>query len=177
MSNEIPFLAPGCFGSALMYRTNDMVCPACPFNKQCEPAHKRSLAAMRKKFGISEIPENDDPVRKTEVADTPERMVLPKKVRELLRSLDGKNLNIVGKMQSGANPFEDLRKFRYMKIACHLIMKLDVPVTQELLSKGMELKLGWASTTANAHARMAISALEHVGAIENKDGVISVRRK
>ena len=175
MTDKVPYLAPGCYGSALMFNREDMVCPACPFVEQCEPAHLMALSSMREKFGIKDVAPKKIS-KKEKIVDDPERMTLPKKVRELLRSLDTESLDIVRKMKDGINPFSNLNKFRYMQVACHLILHLKTPVNHKLISAGMKAHLKWADGTSNAHARMAIQALEHVGAIENKDGIISVRR-
>ncbi|MDE4297053.1 hypothetical protein PXK56_17850 [Phaeobacter gallaeciensis] len=175
---NIPFLAPGCFGSALHFQGEGMVCAACPFKGECEPVHNMALQAMRERLGIK-MP----PVRRAAPLPTNEeatedgtRLTLPKKVRELLGKLDRENLDITGKMKQGVNPFAGLGRYGYMMITCHLIMHLRVPVTQKIISAGLATKLGWANGTADAHARMAVQALEHVGAIDNNDGIFSVRK-
>lgn len=172
---EVPFLAPGCFGSALIFKEDDMVCPACPFMEQCKPVHEQALEKMRDRFGIEK---KSIPVKKQVVTsqDHPERMTLPKKVRGLLKSLDGSKLNIVGDMKNKVNPFRSLDKMRYMQVVCHLVMHLSIPVTQKVLAAGLRKQMNWSEGTANAHARMSIQALEHVGAIENNDGTISVKK-
>ncbi len=103
-------------------------------------------------------------------------MTLPKKVRELLNKLDVEDLDIVGKLKNGVNPFAGIDRYRYMMVACHLVMRLKVPVTQKVLSAGLIKSMNWSEGTADAHARMAVQALCHVGAIENNDGILSVRR-
>jgi hypothetical protein len=181
MSDEtqVPYLAPGCFGSALMFRGEDMVCAACPFRAQCEPAHQVNLAAMRERLGIKvPVQRKRAPALPPAEAinEDPSRMSLPKKVRELLSRLDRENLDIVGKIQKGVNPFAGIERYRYMQIACHLIMNMQVPVTQKLIAVGLAKAMDWADGTADAHARMAVQALEHVGAVSNNDGTFSVRR-
>lgn len=176
--NKVPYLAPGCFGSALSFRKTGMVCAACPFMSQCEPVHKESLATMRSHFGIAE-PEGEKLSSVETLAninEPSERLTLPKKVRELLVKIDRASLDIAEKMKSGANPFSGVESFRYLQIACHLIMKFEAPVTQKLISAGLRRAMSWSEGTADAHARMAVQALEHVGAINNCDGILSVKK-
>lgn len=177
---KVPYLAPGCFGSALHFQKKSMTCAACPFSGDCEPAHCISLQTMRDKLGIVAPTVRSSaslkPVKNEVDCDDPARLTLPKKVRELLGKLDREDLGIVEKMRSGINPFSGLDRYRYLLIACHLIMKMQTPVTQKTLSAGLIKSLHWANGTADAHARMAVQALCHVGAIENNDGILSVRR-
>jgi hypothetical protein len=174
----IPFLAPGCFGSALLFQEKGMVCTACPFKGECEPAHILSLTTMREKLGIKVPPKRHVSAPQTvdgPVEECDERMTLPKKVRELLSRLDREHLDIVGKIKEGVNPFANHDRYRFMQITCHLVMRLQIPVNQKVVSAGLVKSMGWAQGTADAHARMAIQALTHVGAIENNDGILSVK--
>lgn len=177
---QIPFLAPGCYGSALLFQKTNMVCAACPFAAQCEPVHQMALQAMRDELGIgTPVPKKarSSEVRVGDEVVTDETtMALPKKVRELLARLDRETLDIAGKMKNGVNPFSGIRRYRFMMVACHLILRLEIPVTHKVISVGLMKTMGWASGTADAHARMATQALEHVGAIEKSDGIFSVRR-
>lgn len=176
MDNKVPFLAPGCFGSALTFKSDDIVCGGCPFRDGCEPMHQKSLEAMRAKLGIVAPKRTRTVVEKVATNDIPERMGLPKKVRELLASLDKVGVDFKQKMKEAINPFTGLGKMRYMEIACHLIMRLPAPVTQQTIRLGLKTKLDWADGTASAHARMAVQALEHLEVVEVADsGEIKVR--
>lgn len=176
MDNAVPFLAPGCYGSALLFKSDDMVCGACPFREACEPVHELSLAAMREKLGVVAPKRTRIVANKIAMNNIPERAGLPKKVRELLASLDKLSLDIRSKMTEGVNPFTDLGKMRFMEITCHLIMNLRIPVTQQIIRLGLKSKLEWADGTASAHARMAVQALEHLEVVEVSEyGTIKVR--
>lgn len=178
--NDVPFLAPGCFGSALIFR-DDMVCNSCQFMQQCKPVHEQTLAALRQELGIKPPVERVKSVQDPEVVKAgeryPERLTLPVKVQKLLHKLDNTNFNIVGSMQMGQNPFVGDKSLGFMAIAAHLIMKLERPVSQRLIANAMMRRNDWTQGTADAHARMAIQALEHVGAIKNTEGVFTVKEK
>lgn len=174
--NEVPELAPGCFGSALNFNKGGMVCSACPFMEKCEPAHENSLNVMRERFGISAPKKKVEKVQPVEKGSD-ERLSLPKKVKELLGRLDKENLNIVGNIQNGVNPFSGMKKYGFMLIACHIIMRSKNPVDQRLISTALVRSLNWSQGTADAHARMSIQALKHVGAITNENGIIQVRNQ
>lgn len=171
---DVPFLAPGCFGSALNFNASGMVCAACPFKADCEPAHQASLTALRSKLGIKVEEKKTTKSERVQVDEPEDRLALPKKVRQLLARIDRSDLNIVENIKAGFNPFKDVPSMRFMHIACHLVMNLDVPVNHKIISVGLMKSMGWSKGTADAHARMAAQALQHVGAIQNTDGVFSV---
>jgi hypothetical protein len=170
---EVPFLAPGCFGSALMFQVNGMTCSACPFSEQCEPVHRASLGLMRRRFGI-EVKE-EAPVMRRKSQTTGEAFQIPKKVRDLLNRIDDQSLDITSSLRQGKNPFAGLTQYKFLSITCHLLLNLEVPITQPLLSRGFVRSMNWKQSTADAHARMAFQALQHVGAIDLNDGVAKIR--
>lgn len=171
----IPQFAPGCFGSALTYREGDMVCRRCPFAKACGDEHLVAMERLRERLGIVVKPRRKKPVEaKEEIAD-PSRLALPNKVQKLLERLDKEAFDVVAKLRRGENPF--LTTLPFMAVACHLLIKLDGPLSQTLLAAAMVKKLGWKDVTASAHARMALQALEHVGAITLTDGMAVMRRE
>lgn len=175
---SIPFLAPGCFGSALMFNGSDMVCRACTLSQQCEPKHLLALAMMRERHGIIAPLSRSKPqmrVEAIEKTEDPGVMTLPKKVRELLERIDRGSFNIVEKMKQGLNPFAGRPEMKFMLVACHMILNPKAMVTQGLLEAGMIKALGHSEGTASAHARMAIQALVHVGAVAIENGIIKVR--
>lgn len=171
----IPQFAPGCFGSALTYREGDMVCGRCPFASDCEGEHIAALTRLRQKLGIEVKP---SPIRRSakpqRAIDDPTLATVPVKVRALLQKLDGMSLDIVAKMQRGENPF--LKVMPFMAIAAHLLIKAQRPLGQKTLAAALAMKLGWKEGTADAHARMALQALEHVGAIILIDGGAVMKR-
>lgn len=163
---DVPYLAPGCFGSAIQYRQG-MVCDSCPFRKECEPAHAASLAALREKLGIK-TPQVDTNKRK-EV--DPAVAHLPVKVRDLLEKIQTCDKSVKSLMLMGQNPFSK-DTLPFMMVTCHLVLNLkETPITQSVISEGLQKSMKWKKQTADSHSRMALRALDHLGAIKEVDGV------
>ena len=164
----IPPNAPGCFASALAFKKDNPICQRCPFGVDCEPQHIANLAELRSKLGIKLKPQPTP-------AKRPERGIdgLPKKTQELVTRLEAMNLNIVSSLKSGANPFPS--SISFMRIAAHILIKLGF-VEPKMLTMSFATKLNWSPETAAAHARMAIQALVHIGAVDLSDGRAELRR-
>ncbi|PZR92068.1 MAG: hypothetical protein DI537_14680 [Stutzerimonas stutzeri] len=181
---EIPAFSPGCFGSAIAFKKDDAACATCQFFAKCQVVSETARDALRDRYGIMTTREAiNDRIRKREEAKAdrdrqlsadPAMLTVPKKVRELLDRLDRGNYDIVGKLKRGINPFGSAMP--WMAIACHLLINHNQRVDQGFISVALERKLGWKKGTADAHARMAIQALTHVGAIESLDGTIAIRK-
>lgn len=171
---DIPQFSPGCFGSAIAFKATDSACVACPFAALCEPEHVKAQAALRLRLGI-ETTYTRKVSKKAEGASVdPSALTLPKKTRELVERLDRGNFDIVGSLKRGENPFMNAMPF--MKLACHFLLRLQQPFSAKGLSTAYVTKLGWQQSTADAHARMAVQALTHIGAVDNVDGMITLRR-
>lgn len=171
----IPPFSPGCFGSALSFRKEDMVCRACMFSAQCEPVHIDSKNMLRERFGIIV----KEPRRKKEVeidlnqtAD-PARLSLPKKVFELMERVDRGGFDILAKLSRGENPFDG--RLPFLAVACHLLLKMKEPVTRDLLTAALVHQFKWKENTAESHSRMSIQLLEHVGAVECSNGMMKLK--
>jgi hypothetical protein len=178
----IPHLAPGCFGSALAFKKDDTVCRGCKFLSLCEPAHLEAQKVLRERYGIKttqEVLADQKQAREAEKAAREANrneavLVLPKKTQELIDRLDRGNYDVKGKFARGENPFG--QSMRFMQIVGHLLLNLkNVRLDRALIATAFVKKLEWQQGTADAHARMAIQALEHVGAIINNDGVIALK--
>lgn len=178
---DIPHFAPGCFGSALAFKEDDSVCMGCVFKAECQPIHLEARAALRARLGIK-LPEEIKAARpakpKVEFLDQSEAaLALPVKVQELVDKLDRGGYDVVNKLQAGENPFGASLKF--MKVAAHLLLgfaKANRPLDAEVLTTAFVKTLGWQESTAQAHTRMAIQALTHIGAVDNLQGKIVLRR-
>lgn len=176
----IPQFAPGCFGSALAFKEDDSVCQGCVFKAQCEPVHVEARVALRARLGIPSLQEVKAAAAAPKAAfkdQSPEALALPKKVQELVDKLDRGGYNVVESLKRGENPFGASMPF--MKIAAHLLLALaprNKSIDRDLLTTAFVSKLGWQENTAEAHARMAIQALTHIGAVTNDNGAILLRR-
>lgn len=172
---NIPRYAPGCFGSAIAFKESDLICSNCSFAEQCKPVHERNVALLRQKFGIPEPKKQTAP--RPEPAPDESRMKLPRKVQDLLDRLDRGDYDVVGSLRAGRNPFG--AALPHLAIACHVLLRaaqLGKTVQRDTLTTAMETKLKVKREAASGYARIAICALEHVGAIDNIDGTISIRR-
>lgn len=175
----IPPFSPGCFGSALAFKKGDVACGGCKFAALCEPAHLEAQKALRERFNVQTTAEAAAEKKAAKAANSatptdPTALTLPKKTQELIARLDKGNYDIVGSLKRGENPFGAAIPF--MKLACHLLLRLQQPFSMKGLSTAYVTKFGWQQGTADAHARMAVQALTHIGAVKNTDGMISIRR-
>lgn len=167
---RVPDLAPGCFGSALAFQADDMICSRCVFAAQCEPVHIIAKSELRKRFGI-EIKEPKKTTIKHE--DGTIETVLPKRTQIFIDRINNANFDIVGKLQRGVNPFGSSMKF--LAVACHLFLRMPA-VKHEHITAACIHALKCQSNTADAYARIAVQVLTHVGAIDSNDGVMTIKR-
>lgn len=169
---DIPMNAPGCFGSALAYDPSTAICSSCIFKEKCEPMHAANLVALRAKLGIA----HKEPTTPRLV--TRERKTvnpgLSAKAQALLDKIDAGGFNIVESLRNGINPFRE--KFQFLRVACHLLLNVQYPISRETLRMAFMKKFNWSEDTANHHVRMTFQVLEHVGAIENNDGTMRLKR-
>jgi hypothetical protein len=178
----IPQLSPGCFGSAVAFKKDDTVCRGCKFAQLCEPAHLNAQKALRDRYGIKTTQEVLTDRAKARAEEKALReasrdaaaLVLPKKTQELIDRLDRGSYDVKGKLSRGENPFG--ASMRFMQMAAHILLRMPGDITRATIASAYVRKFEWQQGTADAHARMAIQALEHVGAIINNDGIVSVRR-
>lgn len=169
---DIPDFAPGCFGSALAYEETTPVCQVCKFATECRPMHQRNLTALQTALRI--------PARKTMA---PKRiaspnsggMTLPVKVQGLVDKFDRSDLRITEHFAKGENPFQQ-SGMNFLKIVGHMLIKAARPLTRQDFSMAFQMKLNWSAGTADSHARMAIQALQHIGAVDLVDGAIAIRK-
>lgn len=167
---RIPDLAPGCFGSALAFEANDMICGHCVFASQCEPVHALAKMELRKRFGI-EIKESKKTTIRHE--DGTVETVLPKRTQLFIDRINNANFDIVGKLQRGVNPFGTSMKF--LAVACHLLLRMP-SVKHEHITAACIHSLKCQQNTAEAYARIAVQVLTHVGAVRINDGVMTIKR-
>ncbi len=177
MTAIIPAFAPGCFGSALAFEETAPVCAVCKFAEGCRPLHERNLDILRERVGVKG---KGDKNAKNPLAEKPSaapaEMTLPVKVQALVEKLDRSNLRVTEHFARGLNPFAGQPGMSFLKIAGHLLLKMKQPLDRAALAYAFQAKLGWTERTADSHARMAIQALSHIGAVNNIDGLITLRR-
>lgn len=154
----------------------------CIFKAECEPLHIEARAALRAHLGVKLPVETKAPRPAKEKPDYRDQseaaLALPVKVQALLNRLDRGGFDVINKLRAGENPFAEGLPF--MKVAAHLLLgfaKHNQGLDRDLLATAFVKKLGWQEDTAQSHARMAIQALTHIGAVENQQGRIFLRRQ
>lgn len=167
---KVPDFAPGCFGSALAFQADDVICRNCVFSSQCEPVHSVAKTELRKRFGVT-VRETKKTMADKFAGST--ETVLPSKTQMILDRIDNSNFDIVGKLNRGENPFGS--SMRFLTVACHLLLRRPF-ITQEHITAGCVYSLKCQRSTAEAYSRIAIQILSHVGAIESNDGMMTIKR-
>jgi hypothetical protein len=175
MNVIIPSFAPGCFGSALAFEETAPVCAVCKFAETCRPLHFANLEILRERVGVTGkgSKKAKNPLAEKPAAH-PAELTVPKKVMALVEKLDSSNLRVTENFAKGVNPFAGSSSF--LKIAGHLLLKMRQPLDRHTLAYAFTTKLGWTEGTADSHTRMTIQALTHIGAVDNIDGLITLRR-
>ena len=169
---NIPSFAPGCFGSVIAFSETDVVCVNCTFAESCQKAHMRVKNELQMRFGITV------PKRRRKITVDPETgdttLMLPSKTQKLLNSLDVSADDVCGSLQRNINPFRE-KGPKYLSLLCHLLVRMHQPIKSDDLVMAFVTKFGWKKDTAKVHARTAVQALEHVGAIRRIDGLICLK--
>ncbi|WP_276122599.1 hypothetical protein [Pararhizobium qamdonense] len=176
MTALIPPFAPGCYGSALAFEETAPVCAVCKFAETCRPLHLSNLQILRERVGVkgkgSKTAKN--PLASEKPPASPAELTVPKKVQALVEKLDSSNLCVTENFAKGVNPFTASANF--LRIAGHLLLKLNKPLDRQTLAYAFTAKLGWTEGTADSHARMTLQALTHIGAVNSIDGAVTLRR-
>lgn len=170
--SHIPNNAPGCFGSALAFDPSTSFCNTCIFKGECEPAHADNLIALRARLGVKIKDETTPRLVTTEPKNI--NPGLSAKAQALLDKVDEGGFNIVDSLKKGINPFRE--KFQFLRVACHLLLNVQYPISRDTLKMAFATKFNWADDTAAHHARLVFQVLEHVGVVENNDGKIKLKR-
>ncbi|WP_062120193.1 hypothetical protein [Aureimonas sp. AU40] len=167
-------LAPGCYGSALAFKSEAAACASCIFKERCEPQSVANLTALRARLGVTGAPRRKSPEKKP-TANLAGQMTISGAVREMAEKIDGMNLSIVRNMQEGINPFLKT-KLGSMRVAADVIMGQRGPLAETMLMAAFKTSLGMDEEGAAKRARTAIQILQHVGAVDVREGFISIRR-
>jgi hypothetical protein len=170
MSN-IPAHSPGCFGSALAFESTAPVCTVCKFASECKPLHLENLEALRVALGVTT--KVKAVAKKAEVQG--EGLTMPVKTQALIDKLNDGDFKITESLRAGKNPFEGVG-MAFMRVVAHLLLRAQAPIARDHIAFALATTMKWQSTTADSHARMAMQALEHIGAVESVNGAIILRR-
>lgn len=166
-------LAPGCFGLAMTYRATARECAVCPFANACAPLAESNLIALRAELGIVTPPSAAD--RKGVARDKDATPTLPKKVAAHIERLNRVGIKVAEALASGENPFSVNQRPAFLRIACHLLLKLKQGVSRDLLIQCFMQRLQHAPETAAAHAKQTVQILEAIGVARERDGLLQLR--
>jgi hypothetical protein len=171
-----PSMAPGCYGSALTYREGSQECSSCPFAAQCQPLHEERLASLRERLGIKNVAPRKPMANRTHIEHllSAAEMTLPKKVVDLITRIDKAGIKVTESLREGKNPFETTPRF--MRVVCHVLLHLPGGINRRTLTTALARKLEWTEGTASAHAAQAAHALVALGAAEEIDGILKLKR-
>lgn len=164
--------APGCYGSALAYREGDPQCVSCPFVENCAPLSTERLALLRAEYGIKP-PKRE--VKGSIVTPVGEQLSVPVKVMELIGRIERAGIAMKRDLMRGVNPFNS--KPAFLRVACHLLLRIPQGVSRAQLTMAFAHKFEWSPETAMTHTSVAIQTLKAVGAIDDRDGKIILRRE
>ncbi|NIH77461.1 hypothetical protein FHV99_004713 [Ochrobactrum sp. P20RRXII] len=121
-----PNFVPGCYGSALAYRSKDLVCRQCPLSERCGLLSEQNKAALRAKYGVKAKP----------VSPTDQKVA---KVVGALRKL---NLNIRSKLVKYENPFATTQPALFFMTEIMIeLHKLKKPATEKWLAAAVSQKM------------------------------------
>jgi hypothetical protein len=175
MTNINQSHAPGCFGSALTFKSTAPECISCQFATKCEPISTDRLAKLRAKFGITP-PERQ---KSSRVQNGVQReharptFTLSTKATELLNRIEKEGIRVTESLSRRQNPFNSRPAF--MKITCHLLLAMEDGLTRDILVAAFERKLNWANNTARTHALLATQVLTALGATHEINGRLKLR--
>lgn len=167
-------LAPGCFGLAMTYRESARECAACPFASACAPLAESNLATLRAELGIVLSPSAIKKKLAASIKDSAPP-ALPVKVVAHIARLDRLGIKLAPALARGENPFEVNQRPAFLRIACHLLLKLKDGVSRDLLAQCFRQRLEHSPDTAAAHAKQTFQILEAVGVARERNGLLQLQ--
>lgn len=165
----VPEFAPGCFGSFLAFRENDMICSRCPFASDCGLASNETRAQIEEKYGIK-IKKRGE---KKQSAD--DLSALPLKVQEVVRQIRSKNIDVAQILRGEGNPFDG--RMPSAKIVCAILITVDRPIEQKVITGLMAKRMNWREETARVQTRVMLQALEFLGVIKRVSGNVVLMKE
>jgi hypothetical protein len=166
--------APGCYGMGTLFKAESNECSTCPFGATCGPKAALQLERIRAEMGIVvKVAPPKRLVKNPTVSPTALALNLPKKVAELMTRIDAAGIKVTEALAQGLNPFTTRPSF--LRVTCHLLLKLPMGISRDLLCTCFMSKLNWSKGTADAHVIQAVQYLKAVGAANEVDGSLRLR--
>lgn len=167
--------APGCYGSALTYSADGPECRSCMFAATCKPLSLERRTALRAKLGIPDRAPVPAKVRTQPASDGASLMsTLPKKVGEAVQRIERMGVKVTEALRQGVNPFTT--KPAFLRLTCHLLLRMPDGFDRQSLKHGLMRKLDWSEGTASSHAAQAFQILVALGAAEEINGKLTMKR-
>jgi hypothetical protein len=170
-----PGLAPGCFGSPLIFNGTHAVCSTCAFITECRPKAAVRLAVLHAHFGIAA------PAPAVAAPLPPPRLevggvLISKKAMKTVDRVEAVCSDFKSALLKGVNPIVDKTKRVWLRIACDVLLEGNDGMTKDDLILAYTTKLDWGRETAIAHANHALQVFTAIGATLEIDGRFSIRR-
>lgn len=168
-------LAPGCYGMGLTFQAESAECRSCPFAVRCGEASANMLADLRAELGIT-TPAPPKTRPKREVSGDDLTSTLPVKVQALMERIERAGIRVTEALARGENPIPE-KGIPFLRVAFHLLLRLQGnTIHRDLLQSAFQKKLNWAPSTAAAHVVQTIQVLAALGAAEEHNGTITLKR-
>lgn len=149
-----PNFVPGCFGSALAYRSKDLVCRQCPLTERCGLLSEQNKAALRAKYGIKAKPASP----------------VDQQVAKVVNALRKLNLNIRSRLVKYENPFEPTQPALYFMTEIMLeLHKRKKPATEKWLATAVSQKM---QSDQKGVVHVLCKAFEELGLLARSDNTI-----
>ncbi len=167
--------APGCYGMGTLYKEGSNECSTCPFGQTCGPLAADQLTRIRLEMGIA-LPAVKPPKRVVKTPSVSPAVFagnVPKKVGELMERIERAGISVTEALGRRENPFS--AKWPFLRVTCHLLLKLPQGIKRDRLCTLFMEKLNWSKGTADAHVIQAVQVLKALGAAEEVDGSLRLR--
>ncbi|KAA5604349.1 hypothetical protein F1188_15925 [Roseospira marina] len=163
-------LRPGCYGSVVAFDARAPECASCPFAEACGPLSAKHRKVLYERLGIADLPGvgAKRPKRKVEEPSGSRALMpaLPRKVQAIVDRIAEKGVDVGGELRAGRNPFSR----NSLKIAAHLLMRLDGGFDRDTLRTCLQTKLDWSEKTARAHVTQTFHLMPALGVAEVRNG-------
>jgi hypothetical protein len=174
--------APGCYGMGMLFKVESGECKTCPFAATCGPIATEQLTRLRAELGITvkQKPPAATRARSGEVTVSPTGITsyLPKKVLEHMEWIERAEINVTECLARGVNPFPSGPK-GFLRATCHMLLSPRAPdgiTRDQLMMAFMSPKVAHSRGAAAAHVLQAIQVLTAIGAAEEINGTLKLRK-
>ena len=170
-------LAPGCFGSPLIYAETNAICGGCMFSAACQPKAVDRLAVLHAHFGIKPKAAKVAPALPVKQNDAPVTAKVAAKVDSLQKQMDRQSTGALLSLRQGVNPIvrkENSARRLDVWMAFEFFRRGHV-VSRDLLRDAYVARFNWRPEYASAQSAKTLASLVALGLVIKKDSLYSVR--